>query len=1308
VNAASPPPAAAEGERLSLTQEGLWLLEQLAPQRGSYNLSRAWRVTGPLDIAALRGAFADIVARHDLLRAHVEVVDGVPQQVVDRAVDLGVAIADLSELPAAEAAAETDRRIAQEEGWPFDVSEGPLVRLALIRQGSGAHVLMLTQHHLVTDDWSMGVVARELSAEYSARVAGAAPAFQERPRQYADFAAWQRSSLRDGSFAGQLAYWRRRLADAPTGLELPVDRPRPPRGSLDVAVEPIAIEPALVAQLDQAGEREGVTLYTLLVAALGLVLGWQSGQHDVVVGSPVANRTRPGTLGMLGPTMNILPLRLSWPAGASVAEVLARARETVLGGFEHHELPFEAIVQEAVPAARRQHVAAFQAFFNYFGRKATDLSLAGVRVERIARARLRSPFELAVGLRKADGALAGWLAYRAELFDSDRMRRFLMQLRTTLTHLAGDGTARVASFALDAPDERRRIVVEWNATAHPVNRATLHGLVERQATATPTATAIVWGDRAMTYSELDARASRLAHHLRSRGVGPETVVALCLERSPDLIVSMLGILKAGGAYAPLDPAYPPARAAATVRDARAALLVTETRLRSRVPAESLAVVCLDEECAAIARCPQDAPATRLHPQSAAYVIYTSGSTGTPKGVVVTHGGAVNVVAYFASLCALGAPATAAATVSCAFDASILEIFVTLAIGDRLDLTPLDLREDVGRVAAMLAARRIGRLLLTTASLIGDLASHVARGGPPLPLRRLLHGAEPLPVRDLQGMVDAVPGLRVIHGYGPTETTVCSTCGEFPDGMDHPGLHVPIGRPIWNTRVYVLDGMLRPVPPGVAAECYISGAGVARGYLHRPALTAERFVADPFGPPGSRMYRTGDVVRWRADGMLEFLGRADHQVKIRGFRVEPAEVEAALRRHEEVAHAAVVVREDSERGRALIAYVVPRTARAVDATALRGRLAGELPHYMVPAGVVVLDALPLTPTGKLDRAALPAPTFAPAASAEPRTAEESTLAMLFAEALGLASVRIDESFFDMGGHSLLAARLLSRVRSVLGVDVGLRTLFEAPTVAQLASRLRDGGAPDPFAPVITLRGEGTAPPLFCLHPAVGLSWCFASLIRGLGPEPPLVGLQSPGLDGDEAPPISLDDLADGYWRRIRAVQSRGPYRLLGWSFGGVLAHAVAVRAVRDGARVGLLALVDSDAPGVRESGGPAAPVGTATFEALVRAEVTRAGGFPAELTDAVVRRLADVYAVHALLLCGYEPALFPGDMVLFRARSSAGRSKPDDRGWRRFVSGTIEMHDVDGAHEEMMAPAQAGVIARVLAVKLVASSGRPGR
>ncbi|MEV4643107.1 amino acid adenylation domain-containing protein, partial [Actinoplanes sp. NPDC049548] len=946
------------------------------------------------------------------------------------------------------------------------------------------------------------------------------------------------------------------------------------------------------------------------------------------------------------------------------------------------DVPFERLVEELNPARSLSRHPLFQVMLVLQNTGKAGLEIAGLEVCPEPAGTGQANFDLSFHLSEAhtdDGAPAGVdgaVGYRADLFEPGTARSLAERLVRLLRAVTADPDASLLDVDLLDPVEEHRIVSGWNDTAVPVVPSTLPELFAEQVARTPDALAVVFGDTALTYLELDSRADRLARVLVERGTGPERIVAVAMPRSIELVVALYAVHKAGGAYLPVDPDYPADRVALMLADADPVLVLTPATFAELSATRS------------------DAPLPTVDPGHPAYVIYTSGSTGRPKGVVVPHAGIVNRLVWMQSEYGLDPTDRVLQKTPSSFDVSVWEFFWPLLVGATLVLARPGGHRDPAYLAGLIQRERISTVHFVPSMLEAFLSAPEAAAC--TSLRRVICSGEALPT-GLARRFATISGAGLHNLYGPTEASVDVTGYEYRDSDRTAS--VPIGRPVWNTQVYVLDAALRPVPPGVPGELYLAGAQLARGYLHRPGLTAERFVANPLASPleaGARMYRTGDVVRWCAPGVLEYLTRADDQVKLRGFRIELAEIANVATTHPQVAQAAVVVREDRPGDQRLVAYIVGRagsdgTVDAPDAADLRRHIAAALPEYMVPAAVVRLDALPLGPSGKLDRRALPAPeTGGMPAGRAPRDHREKVLCGLFAEVLGVPAVTIDDDFFQLGGHSLLVIKLVSRVRHELGAELSIRGLFEGPTVAELAERLGSDADSDPLAVLLPLRTGGSATPLFCVHPAAGIGWVYSGLLRHVHPRTPVYALQARGLTRPDARPDTVAAMVKDYLDQVRTVQPTGPYQLLGWSFGARIAHAMAARLRAEGEQVALLALLD---------GYPAAEAGTRDLspdDPEVRAALLASLGLVDDESVGVdMAVLARVFADNLSLMGEATTELFDGDAVFFRATADKHAGSPRAEEWRAHLTGCLEIHDVASTHGAMTQSTPSAVIGRVL-------------
>ena len=1102
---------------LSFAQQRLWFIDHLEPGAPLYNLPSAVRMQGPLHIEALEAAFNDIVQRHEVLRTTFHTVDGRPQQIIHPAMPIRIRLEDLRGLPEEARWSEAQRRAQRFAQQPFDLSRGPLLRVTLYRLADDDHLAVIVMHHIISDGWSIGILHRELAHCYQARIEGRSPDLPPLPIQYADFAAWQRQWLESEEAQAQIAFWKKTLAPHPTFLKLPTDRPRPPVQTYHGAQIRFDLNAGLIAQLDALARSHGATLFMALLAGFHALLHRYAGQDSINVGVPHANRSLAEIENLIGFFVNTLVIRADFSDDPTFDELLARIQAATVEAYAHQDAPFELVVDAVQPDRDPSYSPLFQVMFAYqedppAGYRLPDFILAPVHLDMgIAK------FDLTLSAVRRKGDVRAVLEYNTDLFDEATIRRFVGHYRRLIEEAVAQPDQRVSAIAMLTPEERRMLLVEWNATQRDYPRdATIPQLFARQAAATPDTPAVVFEGQTLTYAELDARANQLAHALIARGVGPESRVGVLMERSGEVAVAVMGILKAGAAYVPLDPSYPPERLRYMIEDAGVEVVINDQRSevrsqRSEVRGQKsedgsqtldIGHWTLDDFTHYALRITSDQvqsqpttnPNVAIYPANAAYVIYTSGSTGRPKGVVVPHRGVINILTEFHRRRAVQPGERSSWWTSLNFDVSVWEIFLPLLFGGTLVVPREEVRIDTPRFLAWMEEQGIESAYLPP-FMVQPLLAFLQEGRR-LPLRRLLVGVEPIPEDALIAINRLLPELQIINGYGPTEATICCTLYEIDPGQEY-HRNTPIGKPYQNVQIYLLDEHMQPVPVGVPGEVYIGGDGLARGYLDRPALTAERFVPDPFvafgnhegtkarrheegkseeirenpmhprhprrietPATGQRLYRTGDLARWLPDGNLMFLGRVDFQVKVRGFRIELGEIERVMETHEAIDEAVAIVREDAPGVKRIVGYFTWTGAAPPEARELRAFLAETLPEYMIPSAFVPLDAFPRTPNDKIDRKALPKPVYhrpeEGVAFRAPVTQVEATLARIWQEVLGLETVGVDDNFFELGGDSILAIQMISRAADE-GILITAKQLFQYPTIAGLAAVAETGEA-----------------------------------------------------------------------------------------------------------------------------------------------------------------------------------------------------------------------------------------------------------
>ncbi len=1157
---------------LSLTQQGLWVVQQLDPRSGAYNTCRAFRVKGALDAEALEACMQALVNRHEILRTVFPAIAGEPVQRIIDDVQVRLVEEDLSHLAHLERERAVLVRAGEEGRQPFDIEHGPLFRTKYFRCGDASGVLVLTFHHMVFDAWSMRVFMDELTALYDGFCRDAIPTLPVLPVQYADFALWQRKRWQGRALDREVEHWRQRLSGAPPLLELPLDHPRPPTQGYRGEVVRFDLGERSLVQLRALSRRAGATTFMTVLAAFCVWVSRYTGQCDLVIGTPIANRNRRELEGLVGFFVNMLALRVNMEDDPSFELLVQRVRQVCIEAFEHQELAFERLVEALNPPRSLSHAPLVQIVFS-FQRKRMPRALGPVWLSPLELDLGTAKVDLALDVREEGGVLFGAFEYNADLYNRESVERFARHFSILLEGAAATPNAKISELPMLTQAERQLVLVDWNATDSDFSTDhCIHQLFEQQAERTPESPAVVFEDHSLTYSELNARANALAHYLRSLGVGPDVLVALCVERSVEMVVGLLGILKAGGAYLPLDPTYPRERLAFMLEDSQSQFLLTQAELVEILPSHTSRVVCLDSAWPDISTHGDDNPVNCTAPEHLAYVIYTSGSTGRPKGTQLHHRGLVNLANTQKEAFGLQPTDRVLQFSSFSFDASVWETVMALTSGARLCLARSDdLLPGVG-LSRVIARHEISVATLppSVAEVLPDVACNS--------LHTLILAGEAC---SKELVARWAPGRRLFNAYGPTESTVCATLTQCQEGETDPS----IGRAIANTQTYILDKNLNPLPIGIPGELHIGGAQLARGYLNRPELTTERFIPNPFSEaPGARLYKTGDLARFLPDGNIEYLGRSDHQVKVRGFRIELGEIEATLASVPGVAASVATATEQAGADRRLVAYVVPSRPGGIEPGELREHLRTRLPDYMVPTTFVILDALPLTASGKVDRGALPPPApdrHEPNAElAPPRSDSERRLATLWQELLGIDSVGIDEDFFAIGGHSLLAVRLLTRIERTFGRNVPLATFFAHPTIKAIAVFLEQQRAAEPASGLLALQPRGTRPPFFCV-PGGATGIAMKDLALYLGQEQPFYVLQPEGIEDGQTPRESVEEMAKRHIDDLRMIQPAGPYFLGGRCFGGLVAYEMAQQFKRSGEEVRLLAIIDMMFPPAHE-------------------------------------------------------------------------------------------------------------------------------
>ena len=1286
---------------LSFAQRRLWFIDQVEEGSSLYNLPTPLCFRGQLNVKAPQRSLNELIRRHEALRTTFELnpQTGEPEQVVHPWQPLTLPLRDLSHSP--EPQREQIELLKDEAQAPFDLMKGPLLRVSLVKLSAEEHVLMMTTHHIINDGWSMGVLIKELATLYTAYSTGQKAALAELPIRYSDFAIWQREKWESGAFLPQLEYWRRQLAGELPVLQLPGRVMTPNRVGTRGAARQWQINRELSQQVRELSRRETVTLFMTLLATFKVLLYRYSGQTDIVVGTPIANRNRKEIEGLIGFFVNTLVLRTELGGEPSFRELLRRVKEVSLDAFKNQDVPFEKLVEELQPEREFGRNPLFQVMFVLQNAPIPETKLSGLLLSNIDVEPQTSMFDLSLSMAEDEQNIFATIHYNAQLFEADTITRMADHFSALLEAAVSNPDKKISELSLLSDRERHQLLIEWNDTKREYAQdKCIHDLFEAQVVKAPDAVAVICGDQQLSYLDLNTRANQLAHYLLELGVGPEVHVGVLVERSMEMPVALLSILKAGATYVPLDPKHPAERLSLVINDARVKVLITQKHLLDRVSDFEGIPVCLDSIAPHLSAKSTKNPNVQVAPQNLAYIIYTSGSTGRPKGVAIKQRSVITLLHWARDHFESDDIAVVLFSTSICFDLSVFELFVPLCWGGSVLIA-----EDILEATSLSPTCAI-TLINTVPSVTSAMLQF---GNIPDSVRTVNLAGESLHRELVERIYQQGTVKRVLNLYGPTEDTTYSTFALIERGESGP---VTIGRPISNSQVYILDRNKQPVPIGIVGELYLGGAGLARGYLNRPDLTAEKFIPNPFSnEPGARLYRTGDLALYLPDGQIEFRGRSDFQVKVRGFRVELGEIEAALLSHSAVREAVVTAVGEFQHIKRLVAYVVLNENHGAQVSDLRSFLHKRLPEYMIPSAFVVLEKLPLTSNRKVDRRALPVPdelrpemlvTFQPA-----RDDLELKLTQIWENVLQVHPIGVRDNFFDLGGHSMLALSLLAQLRRTFNPDLPLSMLIKAPTIESLAVALRQYRGGVPRSSLVTLNQGGSKQPIFFVHPIGGNVICYVELARHLGSDQPFYGLQSKGLDGEQPPLKRIEDMAEHYLDEMRAVQPVGPYLLGGWSMGGIIAFEMVRQLKARGQDVAMLALVDAT---IAISNKPFAQADETAFLTMFMTDLMQSWGLiefdpkhlnrlgpdeqlatflenakkadkiPPSVGVEQLRNLLLVFKENILATWQYVPGVYPGNIILFRAEEQQLElSRHRHLGWDDWASEGVDEHIIPGNH-----------------------------
>ncbi len=1282
------------------SQKEIWLSVQMSNQANlACLLSQSLRLKGQVNLSALQQAFQELVIRHESLRTTFS-GDG-SRILVAKAIDLPWTVVDLSGLNPPEQSQQVVEHTKQAVNESFNLQHGPLFSIKVIKLNEQDYIVIFTVHHIVCDGWSFGIIMSEIAELYSALSQGIEHSL-EQAEYFSEYAYLEQSKIDNLETAKTEEYWLKKFAKLPPVVDLPADYQRPLVRTFNSACENYTLPANLVEGLRQLGIKNSCSLTTTLLVAFEVFLFKLTGHTELVVGVPTSGQTTTGKYNLVGHCVNFLPLYSSIDPDRKFSEYLKLRNSSILDDYDHQEFTFGSLLQKLSVPRDASRIPLITAVFNIDLDSGTQHNFDGLNAETALNRGAFSTFEFFLnGASNASGQIDLDCQYNTNLFNSETIQRRLSEFASLLTHIVAQAAQPICQLSLLSSTAAQQLLVEWNQTAvdYPQDKC-IHQLFEEQVAINGKAIALVFQQTQLTYAELNQRANHLANYLITLGVKPDDLVGIAIERSIETIVGILGILKAGAAYLPIDLAYPADRVAFMLENADASVLLTKQALVEKLPPNHLQIFCLDTDWPKISAASAVNPQNSAQPDNLAYVMYTSGSTGLPKGVCVPHRGVVRLVKS-AQYTDFDPKQVFLQLAPISFDAATFEIWGSLLNGAKLVLFPRD-KPSLTELGQIIRQQQITTLWLTAGLfhlMVDERITDLQ------PIQNLIAGGDTLSLPHVQKVLSTL-NCRLVNGYGPTENTTFTCC--HPISAESLSTSVPIGRPIANTQVYILDSLLQLVPIGVPGELYIGGDGLARGYLKLPALTAEKFIPNPF-PGSAKLYKTGDLARYQPNGDIEFLGRIDNQVKIRGFRLELGEVEAALIQHPSLREVVVIDREDRPGDKRLVAYqVAEQSANPATEQELRAFLRSKLPDYMIPSAFVTVDNLPLTLNGKVDRRALPVPKYqrqeANNKPVAPRDDLEIQLTAIWQRLLNVQNIGIQDNFFELGGHSLIAVRLFAEIEQIWGKNLPLATLFQQQTIQELAGVLRQEEWSAPWSSLVLIQAGAEKPPLFCVHPVGGNILEYYTLANYLGNDQPVYGLQSQGLDGQQQPLCSIEDMATHYIQEIQTVQPHGPYFLTGYSFGGLVAFEMAQQLQAKNEEIGLLALLDSSAPNLpslRPSLVQSLGIHISNLLQLT---------FP-EQSSYVLDRLAyrfsskdeedflakSLYKLEDLtpqllnvLNCNiqagenYIAKKYPGKMVLFRCQvQDLEHHLHPEFGWPNLVDGGVEIYPIPGPHFRML-------------------------